>query len=291
MGSAAKRRLEAFDLAWRTRRIDGAKRGSLGLIAFLAAVAFAVHISQFEISRLIAGMSKIADFLSGMVPPLRWEALSADLGSWYWGLTKWLRLLWTTVMIALFGTAIGTLLGGIMSFYAARNLGARSLTIFVVRRALEVARTVPDLVWALIFLFAFGLGPLAGVLAILIHTLGAQGKLFAEVNENADMRPLEGVRSSGGAWSDEIAVGLLPQVLPNYVSYTLWRFETNMRSATIIGFVGAGGIGMELYEAISLNYFDDTGAMLVIVFVAVALVDMVSEWLRLRIAGAIAYGD
>jgi phosphonate transport system permease protein len=148
-----------------------------------------------------------------------------------------------------------------------------------------VARTVPDLVWALIFLFAFGLGPLAGVLAILVHTLGAQGKLFAEVNENADIRPIEGVRASGGTWIDEIAFGLLPQVSPNYISYTLWRFEMNIRSATIIGFVGAGGIGMELYESISLNYFDDAGAILIIVFLAVTLIDMASEALRLQITG------
>ncbi|MDP2334159.1 MAG: phosphonate ABC transporter, permease protein PhnE [Reyranella sp.] len=255
------------------------------MLAFLAALAFAVHVSQFDPWRLIQGLPRVTEFLSGMVPKLRPGSLTSDLGEWYWGLGKWLRLLWTTVMMAVFATAAGTLIGGGLSFFAARNLGASSLTVFVVRRGLEVARTVPDLVWALLFLFAFGLGPLAGVLAILVHTAGAQGKLFAEVNENIDPGPIEGVRASGGTWADEIVVGVLPQVLPNFVSYTLWRFEINVRTATVIGFVGAGGIGMELYESISLNYFDDAGAILILVFVAVVLIDMTSEWARLRLAG------
>jgi len=261
------------------------RRASLGLTVFLAAAAFAVHVSDFDPWRLVKGLPRITEFLSGMVPPLRPETLSADLADWYWGLGRWLGLLWATVMMALFGTAAGTLIGGCLSFFAARNLGARPATVFVVRRALEIARTVPDLVWALLFLFAFGLGPLAGVLAILVHTVGAQGKLFAEANENIDPRPLEGVRASGGSWIDEISIGVLPQVLPNFVSYSLWRFELNVRTATVIGFVGAGGIGMELYETISLNYFSDAGAILIMVFVAVVLIDVAGEWVRLRIAG------
>jgi len=98
------------------------------------------------------------------------------------------------------------------------------------------------------------------------------------------MRPLEGVRACGGSWLDEMTVGLLPQVLPNYISYTFWRFEINVRSATIIGFVGAGGIGMELYEAISLSYFDDAGAILLLVFITVMLIDIASEALRTKIS-------
>jgi phosphonate transport system permease protein len=278
--------LAAFEHSSHARQVASFKQFSLGFIAFLIVLAFALHITRFDIWHLIKGLPRVGDFLAGMLPPLRLGSLKADIAGWYWGFPKWLGLLWTTVMMALFGTVVGTLVGGIMSLFASRNLGSGSATIFIVRRVLEIARTVPDLVWALIFLFAFGLGPLAGVLAILIHTIGAQGKLFAETNENADSRPMEGVRASGGSWSDEITLGLLPQVLPNYISFTLWRLETNMRSATIIGFVGAGGIGMELYEAISLNYFDDAGAILIIVFVAVSSIDLASEWMRLRIAGA-----
>lgn len=282
---APHERLANFGLASQARQAASLRFLSLVAIGFLAVLAFTAHVSRFDIWQLIHGIPRVGDFLGGMVPPIRLPTFWSDISSWYWGLGKWLRLLLTTVTMALFGTAAGTLIGGALSLFASANMGVRPATIFVVRRFLEVARTVPDLVWALIFLFAFGLGPLAGVLAILVHTIGAQGKLFAETNENADMRPIEGVRASGGTWIDEIAFGLLPQVLPNYISYTLWRFEMNIRSATIIGFVGAGGIGMELYECISLNYFDDAGAILIIVFLAVTLIDMASEALRLQITG------
>ena len=250
----------------------------------------ALHVSQFDPARLMGGLPRIGEFLRGMIPPLSIATLWTDLSGWYWGLGKWLKLLWTTVMMALFATTAGTFIGAVLSFFAAGNLNVRPLVIFVVRRTLEIARTVPDLVWALVFLFAYGLGPLAGALAIMVHTVGAQGKLFAEAVENADMRPLEGVRASGGTWLDEIRTGLIPQVLPNFISYALWRFEINIRSATIIGFVGAGGIGMELYEAISLNYFDDAGAILIIVFITVASIDTIGERLRLHLAG-IRTGD
>jgi phosphonate transport system permease protein len=282
--------LNEFALAWHAQRTDSWRRASLGLVAFFAALAFAVHVSEFDPVRLIGGLPRVTEFLSRMIPELRWSSLPADTADWYWGLGKWLGMLWTTMMMAIFGTAAGTLIGGVISFFAARNLGASAVTIFLARRILEIARTVPDLVWALIFLVAFGVGPLAGVLAIFVHTLGAQGKLFAEANENADSGPIEGVRAAGGSWADEIILGVLPQVLPNFVSYTLWRFELNVRAATVIGFVGAGGIGMELYDAISLNYYGDAGAILIMVFVAVALIDMASESARLRIAGIVGPG-
>jgi phosphonate transport system permease protein len=279
---------ERFDLAWHAAHTARLRRGFAAAVMLLAMILFSVHVSQIDLARLIAGIPKITDFLAALVPPLRWSALGTDLAEWYWGWAKWLQLLWTTLNMALFGTAAGTVLGGLLSFVAARNLGAPAPVVFAVRRILEIARTVPDLVWALIFLFAFGLGPLAGVLAIAIHTLGAQGKLFAEANENVDQHPIDGVRASGGSWIDEIAIGVVPQVLPNYVSYALWRFEINVRSATIIGFVGAGGIGMELYDSLSLNYYDDAGAILLIVLATVTLIDLVSEWARSRITGLTA---
>ena len=278
--------LAAFDQASSAHAQSFFRSASLGLIAFAAALTLAVHVSQFDLARLIVGLPRIGDFLSGMVPKLTLSNFWADLAYWFWGLDKWLYLLWTTLMMALFGTVAGTAIGAILSLVAARNLGAPRWPMFMVKRALEIARTVPDLVFALVFLFAFGLGPLAGVLAITLHTVGAQGKLFAEVNENADMRPLEGVRACGGSWLDEMIVGLLPQVVPNYLSYTFWRFEINVRSATIIGFVGAGGIGMELYEAISLSYFDDAGAILILVFITVMVIDIASEIIRTKVTEA-----
>ncbi|WP_035723653.1 phosphonate ABC transporter, permease protein PhnE [Fodinicurvata fenggangensis] len=276
---------DSFSHEWRKRRAANLRQGSLGGLLLLVALAFSLYVGQFDLWRLITGLPRITEFLGGMVPELHWATLDSDLAEWFWGLEKWLALLWTTLMMALFGTAAGTALGSALSFLAARNLGAAPLTVFLVRRVMEIARSVPDLVWALLFLFAFGLGPLPGVLAIGLHTLGAQGKLFAEVNENIDMAPLEGIRASGGTWLDEIRLGVLPQVLPNFTSYSLWRFELNVRTATVMGFVGAGGIGMELYQAISLNYFSDAGAILILVFLTVALIDMFSEWARLKLAG------
>lgn len=279
------RSLDSFNREWHVRRAQQLRHGSLGLLLLLVALTFSLYIGQFDILRLITGLPRITEFLGGMIPVLQWSSLGSDLANWFWGLEKWLGLLWTTLMMAVFGTASGTLLGGLLSFLAARNLGGSPPTVFLVRRLLEIARTVPDLVWALLFLFAFGLGPLPGVLAIGLHTLGAQGKLFAEANENIDMGPLEGIQASGGTWFDEMRFGVLPQVLPNFVSYSLWRFELNVRTATVVGFVGAGGIGMELFQAISLNYFDDAGAILIMIFLTVALIDMFSEWARLRLAG------
>ncbi len=278
--------LAAFDQANAAHAQSSFRNASLGLIAFGAALALSIHVSQFDLARLITGLPRIGEFLSGMIPKLTVSNFWADLAFWFWGLDKWLYLLWTTLMMALFGTVAGTAIGAILSLVAARNLGAPGWAMFVVKRTLEIARTVPELVFALVFLFAFGLGPLAGVLAITLHTLGAQGKLFAEVNENVDMRPLEGVRACGGSWLDEMVIGLLPQVAPNFISYTFWRLEINVRSATIIGFVGAGGIGMELYEAISLSYFDDAGAILILVFLTVMLIDMASESIRTKITAA-----
>jgi phosphonate transport system permease protein len=260
-------------------------RSGAGLATFVACVVLAAWVGQFEPARLVEGLPKLGDFFARLVPPVSAASFLHDMGEWYWGLGKWFGLLVTTLLMALLATTLGTLGGGVLSFFASRNLSRSAAAYWLARRALEVARAVPDLVWALIFVFAFGLGPLAGVLAIALHSLGAQGKLFAEVNENIDMKPLEGVRASGGRWSDEIVYGVIPQVLPNFVSYTFWRFEINVRLATIIGFVGAGGIGMELYDAIALNYFADVGAILIIVAMTVFAIDAVSEHLRLRLAG------
>jgi phosphonate transport system permease protein len=272
--------------------IDGNRRRSrretvIAATVVMACVVLAAVVGKFDLGRLVEGVPKLGDFLSRLVPNLRADHLIADVGAWYWGLGKWLDLLLVTLLMAMLATTLGTIIGGCLGFAASRNLVRRRLVYFAARRALEVTRTVPDLVWALVFVFAFGLGPLAGVLAIAVHTIGAQGKLFAEANENIDMHPVEGVRAAGGNWLEEIAYGVIPQVLPNYVSYSFWRFEVNVRLATVVGFVGAGGIGLELYEALGLGYFDDAGAILLIVAVTVMLIDMMSEALRLRLSGVV----
>ena len=150
---------------------------------------------------------------------------------------------------------------------------------------LEIARTVPELVWALIFVFCFGVGPMAGVLAIALHCTGSLGKLYSEANENVDMRPVEGVRAAGGSWFDQMRYGVVPQVMPNTLSYTLLRFEINVRSSSIIGFVGAGGLGQELRTAVSLQEYTDLSALFLIILATVFAIDWASERLRHRVIG------
>jgi phosphonate transport system permease protein len=168
----------------------------------------------------------------------------------------------------------------VLAFAAAANLAPDGVVRWCIKRLFEFCRTVPDLVFALMFVAAFGLGPLAGVLAISIHSFGALGKLFAETVENIDPNPIEGVRGCGGAFPAVVRFGALPQVLPNFASYALLRFEINVRASSIIGFVGAGGIGQELFVAIRKFYYTDVSAILLLVIVTVGLIDLITEHIR-----------
>ncbi|MDZ4136629.1 MAG: ABC transporter permease subunit, partial [Paracoccaceae bacterium] len=133
--------------------------------------------------------------------------------------------------------------------------------------------------------FCFGVGPMAGVLAIGLHTVGSLGKLYSEANENIDMRPLDGVKAAGGSWFDQMRYGALPQVLPNILSYTLLRFEINVRASSIIGYVGAGGLGQELRTAMSYQEYTNISALFIIILVTTIVIDRASENLRHRVIG------
>lgn len=205
-----------------------------------------------------------------------------DVQSWYWGIKKWLKLLAETILIAYVATLLGAIGGFFLAFLAAGNLGVSVWLRSIVRRFLEFCRTVPDLVFALIFVLAFGLGPMAGVLAIAIHTLGALGKLFYEVLENIDQKPVEGLIASGASWTKTMRFAVLPQIVSNFLSYALLRFEINVRGASIMGFVGAGGIGQDLIEAIRKFYYPDVSAILVLIIITVTLIDLGTERARHR---------
>ncbi|MCC8953021.1 phosphonate ABC transporter, permease protein PhnE [Bradyrhizobium sp. Pear77] len=208
-----------------------------------------------------------------------------DPVEWFWGLKKWLRLLGETLLISYVGTLTGAVFAFALNFFAAQNTSPGPWVRFTVRRLLEIARTVPGIVFALIFVIAFGLGPMAGVLAIAIHTTGALGKLFAEIVENADMKPVEGIRSTGASWLSCMRFAILPQVSAGYASYALLRFEVNVREASVMGFVGAGGIGQELVVAIRKFYYSDVSAILVTIIVTVFIIDISTGWLRGRLFG------
>lgn len=283
----------AYQAARRTRRNATLLWGGVLLVCIYVAAL----VSEASPAAILAGLPRIGEYFYRTLPTFRWEVFFANwetegsFAAWMYRLDKWLWLIFETSQMALLATIGGTLAGFALCFPAARNMAPNSWVYHLSRRFLEVCRTVPEIVFALIFVWAFGIGPLAGILAIAIHTAGANGKLFAEVVENAEGGPVEGVRSAGGNWFHAIRFGVLPQVAPNFLSYTLLRFEVNVRGASVIGFVGAGGIGQELYQVIAFNYYEEISAIVVLIILAVALIDVVSEKLRLGLNAAAVRGS
>lgn len=291
--------VQAFESAYAVARARARIIWVLGTIVFLILFFASAYLSDFfKITQVTltdgsraerwivpAGLPRLGEYLQKTIPSLQWATLGADLASWFWAWRTWAVLLAETILIAFMATTFGVVGGFLLSFPAARNLSPNKWVLWVTRRFLEIARTVPDLVWALIFVFSFGIGPMAGVLAISLHCVGALGKLYSEANENIDMRPLDGIKASGGSWFDMVRYGAVPQVLPNILSYTLLRFEINVRSSSIIGYVGAGGLGQEFRTAVSLQEYTDLSALFVIIFVTVMLIDYGSEKLRHRFIG------
>ena len=262
------------------------------LVALGAALLLSAWVSEAYPSSLMAGLPRVGEYFRKLAPDLRWHALLAgtetegSLAFWFYRLDSWMWLLFETTQMAALATLAGAAIALLLCFPAAANLAPNRTVYLVFRRGLELFRTVPDIVYALILVWAVGVGPLAGIAAIMLHTIGALGKLFAEVVENADMRPLEGIRAAGGTWAQGVRYAILPQVLPNFLSYVLLRFEINVRGATVIGFVGAGGIGQELYTVISFNYYQEISAILLLIILTVSVIDLGSEWLRTKAIGA-----
>ena len=279
--SAVQRFEEAFAKLRRRQRLELFGYSLL----FLALFHFAADFSQFTLARLAAGLPRIGEYIGRTLPEITAANFPGDIATWYYGFAKWLKLLGDTLLIALMATVFGAVGGFILCFPASRNLARSYWIYFAFRRAAEFLRCVPEVVFALIFVVAFGVGPFAGFLALTAHSTGAMGKLFAEANENIDERQLDGVRATGGNWFEVIRYAALPQVLPNFTTYALWRLELNIRSAAIVGFVGAGGIGQELYQAISLNYYEDVSAIVLMIVVTITCIDLICERIRHRIIG------
>ena len=247
---------------------------------FVAALGAEVNLRTF--------IEKIGNFGSYFDRIFTLEAgtrVWTDVNEWFRGWKKWLSLLGETVLISYVGTLIGAVLAFGLNFLAAENTAPSVPLRFAVRRFMEFCRTVPDIVFALIFVIAFGLGPMAGVLAIAIHCVGALGKLYGEIVENIDMKPVEGIRSTGAGWIDCMRFAVLPQVAAGFASYTLLRFEINVRGASVMGFVGAGGIGQELVVAVRKFYYSDVSAILLMIIVTVFIIDIGTGWLRGRLFG------
>lgn len=283
-----KRRLEAIK--------EKRAMNILFAACFLAALVASIYISNFYPEKLLSGLPRIFEYFGTIMPALEFDKLflgiqangkatSGSIAYWYSDFWLYIRLIIETIFMALTATILGALAAFILCFPASRNLAPNSTIYWFSRRFMEICRGVPEILYALIFVFAVGIGPLAGGLAIAIHTAGALGKLFSEVNENTSMRAVEGIRGLGGNWFEEIRYGIIPQVLPNFTSYTLLRFEINIRASSIVGFVGAGGIGQELSRVISLYSDDRVTAVLLLIIIVVTIIDLLSERVRMKFIG------
>jgi phosphonate transport system permease protein len=184
-----------------------------------------------------------------------------------------------TVQIAIWGTLLAIIAAVPLGLLSASNV-VSPWVYQPVRRLMDALRAINEMVFAMLFIVAVGLGPFAGVLALFVHTTGTLAKLFSEAVEAVDPRPIEGIRATGAHPMAEIVYGILPQVMPLWVSYSLYRFESNVRSASVVGMVGAGGIGVILYEVIRGFQYSQTCAVLIILIATVTIIDLISSYLR-----------
>ena len=228
------------------------------------------------------GWHQILDFPAGVFEEA-WEK-RADLPGL---MLKYLPALIETVNIAAVATLVGVFFGMGLSLLSTRGLALWPRLIPVFRRISDILRAIPEIVIALVLIFMMGGGPVPAMIAIALHTAGAMGKLYSEVNENADLKPVEGLASVGATWMQKMMLGVVPQVAPNYLSYALLRFEINIRASAILGFVGAGGIGYELRNSMTWGQgrFDEAAAIFILLFLTIVLVDQISSHFRNRLIG------
>jgi len=247
-----------------------------GGVAVLLVVSFGpAEIGKFPL--LFGSESGMRDFVGGFFAPFRDRAefLSMD-----WPL--YISKMWQTIQMALWGTALAIIAAIPFGLLGARNI-APAWIQQPVRRMLDMVRSIPDLVLAVMFITAVGLGPFAGVMAMTLNTGGVLAKLFSEAVESIDRGPVEGVRATGAGRLQEIVWGVLPQVAPLWTSYALYRFESNSRAATVLGLIGAGGIGQVLIDSTNTFRYGETGCIVLVIVVAVSMIDLLSQAIRTRL--------
>ncbi len=267
---------EAYGRAGRARRLQMIAGAAL-LVVLIGLSAIQAEVDPKTFLAKIGGFTSYFDRMATLDSGAR---VWTDPAAWFWSFERSARLIGETILMAYVGTLTGAVAAFTLNFVASPNLTGRGWLVFAARRLLEFCRTVPDIVLALIFVVAFGLGPLPGVLALALHTAGALGKQFFETAENIDMRPVEGLRAVGASYAQVIRYAALPQVLASFVSFALLRFEINVRGATVLGFVGAGGIGQDLMEAIREFHYSDVSAILVLIIAVVMTIDISTQYLR-----------
>jgi phosphonate transport system permease protein len=247
-----------------------AKRTWLQLLSWgvaLAVLAWAWQGAEMNPAALIADSGNMVKLASDFFPP--------NFHEWRYYLDEIL----ITLQIAIWGSVLAVICAVPLGVLCAENV-APWWIYQPVRRLMDAARAINEMVFAMIFVVSVGLGPFAGVLALWVHTTGILAKLFSEAVEAIDPRPVEGIRATGANPLQEVIFGIIPQVLPLWISYSLYRFESNVRSATVVGLVGAGGIGVVLWEGIRGFYFAETCAVIIMIVVTVSVLDIVSQRLR-----------
>jgi phosphonate transport system permease protein len=245
----------------------------LGLLAagWLAALCWWFDITPERMTRGLSGLFVILRQMFPPSPGAQWNDILQGLGE--------------SVAMAFLGTVVAAVVALPLGFLGARNVVVNALAHFSIRRVFDGFRGMDQLIWALAFVRAVGLGPLAGVLAIAAAEVCVLAKLFAEAIENADPRQPEAVVAAGGSRLLAIRFGLLPQVLPVLLAQTLYAFESNTRSASILGVVGAGGIGLQIAERIKVRYWDEVSFIILLILATVAVIDLLSARLRRRLIG------
>ncbi len=257
--------------------------GSFGALArrwgwlVLAVVYVIGSLWYFEFGKLLDASERVWALLRATVV---WE----DMADWQYG--NIYRAIAQTLAMAFLGTLLGTIGSLFVGFLAARNTMPVAIVRQIVRRILDVLRGIDQLVWGLVFVRAVGLGPLAGVLAIFVSDLGTLSKLYSEAIENIDRKQVEGVRATGAGPFAVIRYGYMPQVLPVFISQSLYFWESNTRSATILGIVGAGGIGMILIERFRASLYDQVAFVVLNILVIVFVIDWLSKRIRIWAIGA-----
>lgn len=240
------------------------------LIGAIALLIFSGIQSDLSLLELIQGGGNMAEYISRYFPP--------DFTDWRMYLEDTIE----TISMGIWGTLLAAIVSVPLAILASENICPQWI-VFPVRRILDALRAINEVVFALIFVVAVGLGPFAGVLALFVHTAGVLGKLFSEAIETIEPGQVEGIRATGASKIQEIIFGVIPQVLPLWTSFTLYRFESNVRSASVLGIVGAGGIGISLYQSFRSFKYPKVCAILIILITAVAIIDTLSAKLRQKL--------
>ncbi|AOW95282.1 phosphonate ABC transporter, permease protein PhnE [Rhodococcus sp. WMMA185] len=247
-------------------------RNIVVVLAVLTFLGWSANDLGLSPGRFIQGVPRLVEFLVRMLPP----DLSVIPSLW--------DAILTTVAVALWGTLLAMIISTFLAMGAAKNLLGRNPLVYATSRAiLSVLRSLPDLIWALIFVSAVGLGPFPGVLALTVYSCGELSKLYAEAVENIDPGPREALESTGAGMLTTLRWSVIPQILPEVITYSLYRLESNVRHAFVLGMVGAGGLGFELTVAMRLFQYHKVSAILIVIIVTVATIDFISSRIRARI--------